>query len=45
MQECILRKSFSRNGEYLDQFLYAILQDDWGAWRAAAPRALRVRVH
>jgi ribosomal-protein-alanine N-acetyltransferase len=29
VQECILRKSFSQNGEYLDQVLYAILQDDY----------------
>jgi RimJ/RimL family protein N-acetyltransferase len=45
VRECILRKSFLRNGEFFDQFLYAILQDDCGAWRGAAPRVLRVRVH
>jgi RimJ/RimL family protein N-acetyltransferase len=45
VQECILRKSFSRNGEYVDQVLYAIVQDDWGAWHEAAPRVLHVRVH
>jgi RimJ/RimL family protein N-acetyltransferase len=27
-QECILRKSFLKNGEYLDQVLYAILASD-----------------
>ena len=30
-QECILRKSFQKNGEYLDQVLYSILEDDWRA--------------
>jgi RimJ/RimL family protein N-acetyltransferase len=45
VRECILRKSFLRNGEFFDQFLYAILQGDWGAWRDAVPRVLRVRVH
>jgi ribosomal-protein-alanine N-acetyltransferase len=29
VQEGILRKSFLRNGEYLDQALYAIVEDDW----------------
>ena len=29
MQEGILRRSFLRNGEYLDQALYSILADDW----------------
>jgi RimJ/RimL family protein N-acetyltransferase len=28
-QEGILRKSFLRNGEYLDQVLWTILHDDW----------------
>jgi len=28
-RECILRKSFLRNGEYLDQVLWTILADDW----------------
>ena len=28
VQECILRKSFQKNGEYLDQVLYSILADD-----------------
>ncbi len=28
-QEGILRKSFQRNGEYLDQALWTILDDDW----------------
>jgi RimJ/RimL family protein N-acetyltransferase len=29
MQEGILRKSFLRNGEYLDQALWTILDEDW----------------
>jgi RimJ/RimL family protein N-acetyltransferase len=29
VQEGLLRKSFLRNGEYLDQALYSILSDDW----------------
>jgi ribosomal-protein-alanine N-acetyltransferase len=32
--EGILRKSFLRNGEYLDQALYAIIADDWRARQA-----------
>ena len=29
VQEGVLRRSFLRNGEYLDQALWTILQDDW----------------
>jgi RimJ/RimL family protein N-acetyltransferase len=29
VQECLLRKSFMRNGQYLDQVLYTILDSDW----------------
>ena len=29
VQEGVLRKSFLRNGQYLDQVLYAIVEDDW----------------
>ena len=34
VQEGVLRKSFLRNGEYLDQTLWTILNDDWrrAAW-------------
>jgi RimJ/RimL family protein N-acetyltransferase len=28
-QEGVLRKSFLRNGEYLDQTLWTILDEDW----------------
>jgi len=38
VQECILRKSFERNGQYLDQVLYAILDSD----RREATAAVRV---
>lgn len=33
VQEAILRKSFFRHGEYLDQVLWAIVQDEWRARR------------
>jgi len=43
VQEGVLRKSFRKNGEDLDQMLYAILDDDWREARhniyfASAPR-------
>jgi RimJ/RimL family protein N-acetyltransferase len=38
VQEGVLRKSFLRNGEYLDQALYAIVEEDW---RASASDARR----
>ncbi|HWF86317.1 MAG TPA: GNAT family N-acetyltransferase [Vicinamibacterales bacterium] len=31
VQECVLRKSLEGKGEYLDQVLYAILDEDWRA--------------
>src|SRR5579862_8699008 len=34
VHEGVLRKSFLKNGEYLDQTLYAIVEDDWRASRA-----------
>jgi ribosomal-protein-alanine N-acetyltransferase len=46
VQEGILRKSFLRNGEYLDQVLYAIVEDDWRASREeAAEMATYKNVH
>lgn len=46
VQEGVLRKSFLRNGEYLDQALYAILSDDWRAAREDRLTArASVRVH
>ena len=35
VQEGVLRKSFLRNGEYLDQVLYAIIDEDWRESRAS----------
>jgi ribosomal-protein-alanine N-acetyltransferase len=42
VQECVLRKSFVRNGRQLDQVLYSILDEDWRAssdvhWPRRAP--------
>ena len=39
VREAILRKSFLRNGEWVDQALYAILEDDW---RATVPPPITV---
>jgi [ribosomal protein S5]-alanine N-acetyltransferase len=36
VQEALLRKSFLRSGQYLDQMLYTILDEDWRALRSAA---------
>ena len=44
VQECVLRKSFLKNGEYLDQVLYAMLDTDWRGSRSIAT-APSVRVH
>jgi RimJ/RimL family protein N-acetyltransferase len=41
VQEGVLRKSFLRNGEYLDQTLWTILHDDWRRTKDT----WRVRVH
>jgi RimJ/RimL family protein N-acetyltransferase len=35
VQEGVLRKSFLRNGEYLDQGLYSIVAEEWCAWHVA----------
>jgi RimJ/RimL family protein N-acetyltransferase len=47
VQEAVLRKSFSRNGERLDQLLYSILADEWRGARPSARRRLGrlVQVH
>ena len=45
VQEGILRKSFLRNGQYLDQVLYAIVEDDWRAARETMRPALQAHVH
>jgi [ribosomal protein S5]-alanine N-acetyltransferase len=41
VQEGILRKSFLRNGEYLDQTLWTILEEDWRRVKTVA----KPRVH
>ena len=41
LQEGVLRKSFLRNGEYLDQVLWTILDSDW----VAAREVVAARVH
>jgi RimJ/RimL family protein N-acetyltransferase len=41
VQEGILRKSFLKNGEYIDQVLYAILDDDWRDSRTEDAEAVR----
>ncbi len=43
VQEGLLRKSFLRNGQYLDQALWAIVEDDWRARTEAA--RITVSVH
>jgi RimJ/RimL family protein N-acetyltransferase len=41
-REGVLRHSFFRNGEYLDQVLWSILQDDWKKQQEKAVRGSRV---
>ncbi len=44
VQEGLLRQSFRRNGEYVDQLLYAIVDNDWRALPAPA-RLAGIIVH
>jgi RimJ/RimL family protein N-acetyltransferase len=44
VQECRLRSSFLKNGEYLDQMLYSMLDTDWRGSREPIT-ASTVRVH
>jgi [ribosomal protein S5]-alanine N-acetyltransferase len=44
IQECLLRRSFLRDGQYLDQMLYAILDADWREARTMTP-ARAILVH
>ena len=44
VQECRLRRSFQKNGEYIDQMLYAMLDTDWRGSRTPITGS-RVRVH
>ena len=41
----MLRKSFLKNGQYLDQVLYAILDTDWRESPRADVRSYRALVH
>jgi ribosomal-protein-alanine N-acetyltransferase len=43
--EGVLRKSFLRDGQYLDQVLYAIVQDDWMATRESFRPTAYASVH
>jgi RimJ/RimL family protein N-acetyltransferase len=45
VQEGLLRKSFLRNGEYLDQVLYGIVEDDWRSSREMARPIRAPRIH
>ena len=45
VQEALLRKSFLRNGQYLDQALYAMIDVDWRASRASAGEPALLSVH
>ena len=46
VQEGVLRKSFLRNGEYLDQALYTILAEDWRVSQTAGSHVgLYSRIH
>ena len=42
VQECMLRKSLLRNGQYLDQVLYAVVDVDWRASHRSMTAAVRV---
>jgi ribosomal-protein-alanine N-acetyltransferase len=45
VQEGVLRKSFFRNGERMDQALYAILEDDWRAMREVSRSPRHAIIH
>ena len=46
VQEARLRKSFLRNGQYLDQVLYTIIDDDWRDLRGGIVHyPVSIRVH
>jgi ribosomal-protein-alanine N-acetyltransferase len=45
VQEGVLRKSFLKNGEYLDQVLYAMVEDDWRGLRAPSRPMVQPNVH
>ena len=43
--ECVLRRSFKRDGEYFDQILYSILDSDWRTARALGADEAPVRAN
>ena len=45
VQEGVLRRSFLRNGEYLDQALYSIVDDEWRASARGGSLLVAVVVH
>jgi RimJ/RimL family protein N-acetyltransferase len=45
VRECILHRSFLRNGAYLDQVLYAILDSDWRKTRTPMNIKFPAQVH
>ena len=45
VQEAVMRQSFHRDGQYLDQSLYTILDTDWNASRTPAWQTSSERVH
>jgi ribosomal-protein-alanine N-acetyltransferase len=45
VQEGVLRKSFLRDGQYFDQFLYSFLVEDWRVSRRRGRFAPSVQVH
>ena len=44
VQECVLRKSFVKDGQYLDQILYAMVAVDWRRSRKTMP-VVTAQVH
>jgi ribosomal-protein-alanine N-acetyltransferase len=46
VQEAVLRKSLLRGGQYLDQLLYAILEEDWHVSRTSSvSEPIAVQIH
>ena len=45
VQEGLLRRSFLRNGEYLDQVLWSILDEDWFEQRSLRSSELSTTIH
>jgi ribosomal-protein-alanine N-acetyltransferase len=45
VQEAVLRKSFVKNGRYLDQVLFTILESDWRAAGGPQKEVRRAHIH